>query len=124
VKGEETMFYIILSVILLLLSNRPALAEDDYVETFQGIVNSTAGMPGYIVVNEQKLLLDDKVVIKDHQEKDAPLSDIRVGRWIYVAAAKRSAGPTALRIYLLPRYIKDKERSSYPFMKREEESEK
>ncbi len=117
------MFYILLSALLLLLSNQPVLAEDGYVKPFQGAISSTDGMPDYIVVNEHKLLLDEKVVIKDHKEKEASLSDLKAGQWIYIAAEKRPAGLTALRIYLLPRHVKDKEKSSYSFIKKEEEPE-
>lgn len=117
------MFYILLSTILLLLSSQPVLAEDGYVNSFQGAISATDGIPKYIVVNEHKLLLDEKVIVKNHKEKDASLSDLKAGQWIYIAAQKRPAGLTALRIYLLPRHVPDKEKSGYPFMEKEEEPE-
>ncbi len=117
------MFYILITTLLLLLSNQPVMAENSDVERFQGIISSTEGLPGYIVVNERRILLDEGVKIKDPKEKEASLTDLKSGRWIYIAAEERPAGLTAIRIFLLPKRIKDKEKRDYPFMTREEESE-
>ncbi len=117
------MFYILFSALLLLLSNQPVMAENSDVERFQGIISSTEGLPGYIVVNERQILLDEDVKIKDPKEKEASVSDLKSGKWVYIVAEKKPAGHTAIRIYLLPKRIKDKEKHDYPFMTREEESE-
>lgn len=117
------MFYILFSALLLLISNQPVMAENRYVEPYQGIISSTEGAPGYIIVNERKILLDKGVAIKDHEEKEVSLSDLKKGKWVYIVSEKRAAGLTALRIYLLPRRIKDNEKRNYPFIIREEEPE-
>ena len=117
------MFYILFSALLLLLSNQPVLAENSDVERFQGIISSTEGLPGYIVVNERQILLDEDIKIKNPKEKEVSVSDLKGGKWVYIVAEKKPAGLSAIRIYLLPKHIKDKEKHDYPFMTKEEESE-
>ncbi len=117
------MFYILLTGLFFLLSNQPALAEEQVSEIFQGIISSTRGAPSYLVVNERKIYLDEDVEVKDHKERELSVSELKAGKWVYIVSEKRSYGPTALRIYLLPKRIKDYEKRNYPFMKREEEPE-
>ena len=115
------MFHILFVTILFLLSNQPVLAADGNTEAFQGIINSTEGAPKYLIVHERKILLDEKVEIKDHKEKDAAISDLKNGKWVYIVTEEKPAGTTALRIYLLPKRLKDNEKHNYPFIQREEE---
>ena len=117
------MLNILFAVLMLLLSNQPAMAENKDVEIFQGIISSAEGLPKYIYVNERRLLLDSNIDVRDQKEKEALLSNLKSGKWVYIVSEKRSEGPTALRIYILPKHIKDNEKHDYPFMKREEEPE-
>lgn len=117
------MFYILFSMLLLLLSNQPAMAEERYPDIFQGIISSTEGSPKSIVINERKVLLDNKVEIMDHKENRKSLSDLAAGKWIYVISEKRPPGTTAMRIYFIPKRVSEKEKFKYPFMKREEDPE-
>ena len=117
------MINFLIAGLLLLLSNQPALAGSDDTVTFQGIVNSADGMPGYLIINERKVLLDERVEVRDHKEKDKSLSDIKNGKWIYVVSKETLSGPNAIRIYLLPGNVKHGEKHKYPFMHKEEESD-
>lgn len=117
------MLNFLIAGFLLLLSNQPALAGSDDTMTFQGVVNSTEGMPGQILVNESKLLLDEHVEVLDHKEKEKSLSDIRNGKWIYVVYEDTSYGPRAVRIYLIPGRVKHSEKHKYPFIAKEEEKD-
>ncbi len=108
---------------LLLLSHQPALAGSDDTTTFQGIVNSAAGMPEYLFINERKILLDDRVEVRDHKEKDKSLSDIKNGEWIFVVSKQTLSGPKAIRLYILPGIVKQGEKHKHPFMKKEEDSD-
>src|SRR4030066_1831661 len=110
------MLNFLISGFLLLLSHQPALAGSDDTATFQGIVNSTDEMPGHLFINERKVLLDERVEVKDHKEKYKSLSDIKRGKWIYVVSKPTLSGPKAIRIYLLPGNIKHSDKHNYSFM--------
>ena len=92
-------------------------------DTFQGVISSTEGIPNYLIVNEKRILLSDKVEVNDHREREIELSDLKVGKWVYLVTERRAAGITALKIYLLPKKIKDREKHEYRFMEREKEPE-
>ncbi len=117
------MINFLIAGLILLLSNQPALAEGVDTMTFQGIVNSTEGLPHHLLINERKVLLDDSVEVKDHKEREKSLSDIRNGKWIYVAYEETSAGPKAVRIYLLPGKVKHGDKNKFEFMHKEEDRE-
>lgn len=117
------MFYIIFVVLAVFLSGNPVMAEDTYAETFQGVISSTEGVPQYLIVNEKKVLIGDRAEVKDYKERKIELSDLKVGKWVYLVVEKKTAGLTAKKIYLLPKKIRDSEKHTYPFMVREEEAE-
>ena len=118
---EGDMLNFIIAGLLLLLSNQPALAGGDDTVTFQGIVSSTDGSPYHLFINERKVLLDERVEVRDHKEKDKSLSDIKNGKWLYIVSEETLSGPKAIRIYLLPGNVKHGEKRNYPFMYREED---
>ncbi|MCC6544611.1 MAG: hypothetical protein IT392_08940 [Nitrospirae bacterium] len=117
------MLNFLIASLLLLLSHQPALAGSDATTTFQGVVNSTEGMPGYLYINERKVLLDESVEVKDHKEKHKSLSDIKRGTYIYVVTEQTLSGPNAIRVYLLPGIIAHGDKHNYPFMQKEEDSD-
>ncbi|OGW44121.1 MAG: hypothetical protein A2132_06395 [Nitrospirae bacterium RBG_16_43_11] len=117
------MLNFLIAGLLLLLSHQPALAGSDDTVTFQGIVNSTEGIPGHLIINERKVLLDERVEVRDHKEKDKSLSDIKNGKWIYVVSKETLSGPNAIRVYLLPGNVKHGEKHKYPFMHKEEDDD-
>jgi len=99
------------------------MADNGQTETFQGVINSTDGLPGYFIVNERKLLVDGSVTIKDAKEKEAAIKDLKNGKWVYITAEKKAAGLTATHIYLIPKRIKNKDKVNYPFIKKVEETD-
>lgn len=117
------MLHIIFLTLMLFLSNNPVMAEDTHTETFQGVISSTEGVPQYLIVNEKKVLIGDRSEVKDYKERKIELSDLKVSKWVYLVVARKQAGLTAEKIYLLPKRIKDSEKHNYPFMVREEEAE-
>lgn len=117
------MLHIIFLTLMLLLSNNPAAGQESYTETFQGVIGSLEGMPGYLIVNEKKILIGDRVEVKDYKDIEIRLTDLKIGKWVYLVVEKKQAGLTAHKIYLLPKRIKDSEKHSYPFMVREEQAE-
>ncbi len=118
------MLYIIFVTLFLMVSNGPAVAEEaPHTETFQGVISSTGGMPRYLIVNENKILIGENAEVKDHKEREISLSDLKNGKWVYIVAEKKPSGITAQRIYLLPKNIKGRDKHEYRFMKREEEPE-
>ncbi|MBI5193988.1 MAG: hypothetical protein HZA08_11195 [Nitrospirae bacterium] len=117
------MFYIFFLTLMMVFSNNPVMAEDTYTETFQGVISSTEGIPQYLIVNEKKVLISNNAEVKDHKDREIELSDIKVGKWVYLVVEKKQAGLTVNKIYLLPKRIKDSEKHNYPFIGREEEGE-
>ena len=101
--------------------SQPVLAEEHEISIYQGTISSVEGLPGYIIVNERQFPLSDDAEIKDSKEKDANLSDLKEGKWVYIVSEDSPNGFKAKRIYLLPKYIQKSEKDNYPFMKKEEE---
>ncbi|MBI5755632.1 MAG: hypothetical protein HZA12_01790 [Nitrospirae bacterium] len=119
------MLKIFLSGILFLILTQPLLAQEREFSIYQGVISSAEQAPEYIIIDERKFPLAGDVKVKDYREKDATLSDLKPGKWVYIVSEQSSTGDlTAKRIYILPRYIKKGEKQNYPFMKREEESNK
>ncbi len=120
---EVAMINLLFACLLLLLSNQPAFAGSDDTVTFQGIVSSAEGIPNHLLINERKLLLDDRVEVRDHKEKEKSLSDIKEGKWLYVVYKETLTGPKAIRIYLLPGKVNDSDKKNHPFMHKEEDDD-
>lgn len=117
------MINLIFACLLLLLSNQPAIAGSDDTVTFQGIVSTTDGIPNHLFINESKVLLDERVEVRDHKGNDKSLSEIKNGKWLYIVSEETLSGPKAIRIYLLPGNVKHSEKRNYPFMHKEEKDD-
>lgn len=118
------MLKVLLSGVLILLLSQPLLAEDKEFSIYQGMISSAAKIPKFIIVNEREITLAEDIKIMDSKERDASLSDLKTGKWIYIVSEHTPNGPVAKKIYIIPKHVKKSEKHNYPFMKREEESKK
>lgn len=118
------MIHLFLAGFLSLMLSQPSLAQEREFSIYQGVVSSTEGIPRYIIIDERAFPLAGDVKVKDHKERDARLSDLKAGKWVYIVSEFTPDGPEVKKIYLLPEYIKKSEKDNYPFMKREEDPEK
>lgn len=114
------MIHIFITGFLFLILSQPSLAQEREFSIYQGVVSSTQGIPRYIIIDERAFLLAGDVKVKDNKEREATLSDLKAGKWVYIVSEFTSDGPEVKKIYLLPKYIKKSEKDNYPFMKREE----
>ncbi len=89
---------------------------------FQGIVMEDSGT--YLVVSERKVLIKNGTHVMNSEKRPIKLSDIKVGNHVYVKGEfenEESDVVVAEKVYLLPRYITNKELDKFPFMKGKEE---
>lgn len=113
-----------LSIILFAVFVIPVFAGNipSYLNpNFQGIVMENSG--SYLIVSERKVLINQGTQILNSKKEGINLSDIKVGNHVFVKGDfenEESDVVVAEKIYLLPRYITNKELDKFPFMKGKE----
>lgn len=115
---------IIMVAMLFATQGLPAHAQDDVdhkpERSYQGVINHVDPL-GYIFVNETKVRLDKEVEIRNHKDKELSVKDLKRGKWVYIVEKDDFRGPTAVKIYVLPKRIKKSEWKKYPFIVKEKE---
>jgi hypothetical protein len=113
-----------LTVILLAGFVMPLFAGNmpsHLIPSFQGIVMENDGTS--LVVSERKVLIKNGTHVMNSEKRPIKLSDIKAGNHVYVKGEfenEESDVIVAEKIYLLPRYITNKELDQFPFMKGKE----
>ena len=113
-----------LSIILITIFTTIAFAAGlpQHNPHFQGIVMENSGT--YLIVSERKVLIKNGTHVMNSEKRPIKLSDIKAGNHVYVKGEfenEESDVVVAEKIYLLPRYITNKELDKFPFMKGKED---
>jgi hypothetical protein len=84
----------------------------------QGIVMEVDLKKNMIVVNERMFAWDPNTIF--YNEKGSPLTvdKLRAKTWVYIEGMRDNVRKrlVAEKIYMLPKYIDEKEKHLYPFM--------
>ena len=111
--------WISLAIFSVLVISALTFASDKGIFTTQGIVMTLDLKKKTMVINERAFIWDQDTVI--HNEKGSPvtLDSLRVRTWVYIEGVEDKAHKrvVAKKIYLLPKYIDEKEKNLYPFIK-------
>jgi hypothetical protein len=71
-----------------------------------------------IAVNERSFTIDHNTLVYNEKGSPIPQEALTTKRWVYIEGTKdKSQRKFAKKIYLLPKYIDEKERHLYPFIK-------
>jgi len=108
-----------LAVFSIILISSLTFASDKGIVKSQGILMALDLKKKTMIINEQPFTWDQDTVI--HNEKGSPvtLDNLRARTWVYVEGVREKGQKRAVvkKIYLLPKYIDEREKSLYPFIK-------
>ena len=116
------MLKVLLSGVLILLLSQPLFAEDKEFSIYQGMISSAGKIPKFIIVNEREITLAGDIKVMDSKERDATLSDLKTGKWVYIVSEHTPDGPVAKKIYIIPKHVSKWDKHNYPFMEKEEKT--
>lgn len=93
-----------------------ASGEDKF--KLQGKTMSLDLKKNMMVVNEGLFFWDKNTIISNDTGSPIAMDKFKVGSWVYIEAERDKVNKLNMirTIYLLPKYIGNKERSRYPFM--------
>jgi len=109
---------ILLTILLSLFISSLTFAANKDKVTFQGMVTELDWEKKMITVNERSFAFDQNTIV--YNEKGSPISQdrIRTKTWVFIEGVKdKRQKKVAKKIYLLPKYIDEKEKHLYPFIK-------
>jgi hypothetical protein len=108
---------VILIVVILLAICTLTSASDRGIVRIQGVVMALDMKNKTLIVNEKLFTWDRKTVMST--EKGIPLTpeQMKTRQWVFIEGVHDSGKPhiTANKIYLLPHYIREKDRAQYSF---------
>jgi len=106
---------------IIFLSSLSALtfaAESDIVR-FQGIIMEINFNKNLMIVNERQLAWNQKTAINNEKGSPTTFDKLKPKSWVYVEGVENKLDKRIMvnKIYLLPKYIDEKEKYLYPFIK-------
>jgi hypothetical protein len=110
---------VILAVFVIFMFSALTFAADKGIVTSQGIVMAVDLKKKTMIVNERSYVWDQNTTI--HNEKGSPVNidNLKAKTWVYLEGAEDKVHKKVVvkKIYLLPRYVNEKDKHSYPFIK-------
>jgi len=108
---------ILLILSIVIISSLTFASDRDRIK-MQGIVMEVDLKKNMIVVNERMFVWDPNTIF--YNEKGSPLTvdKLRAKTWVYIEGMRDNVRKrlVAEKIYMLPKYIDEKEKHLYPFM--------
>ncbi len=109
---------LLLILLLSLFISSLTFAADKDIVTFQGKVMELDWKKKVIVVNERSFSFDQNTIVHNEKGSPVPQDNLRAKTWVFIEGVKdKSQKKVAKKIYLLPKYIDEKEKHLYPFIK-------
>ena len=109
---------ILFTILFSLLISSLTFAADKDIVTFQGVVTELDWQKKIITVNERSFSFDKNTVVHNEKGSLIPQDHLRTKTWVFVEGVKdKHQKKVAKKIYLLPKYIDEKEKHLYPFIK-------
>jgi len=117
---KKTFFQKTMAIIpffVIIISVLTFAADGDIVKT-QGIVMELDLKVNYMVVNERQIVWDSNTIFYNEKGSLISVDKLRVKAWVYVEGVsdKAKKNVKAKKVYLLPKYINEKEKHLYPFI--------
>jgi hypothetical protein len=103
----------------MLMPSSVALASEGSFVSIQGIVMGLDAVKGIMIVNEKTFLYGPGTTVCDEKGTPTTADKLRINTWVYIEGMKQ--GPKkrvkAEKIYILPKFVQEKEKHLYPFMR-------
>jgi len=117
---KKRIFYkeVILVIFSIFIFSFLTFASDEGIVRVQGIVMELDLKKNMMIVNERTFVWDQNTIF--YNEKGSPITvdKLRAKTWVYIEGMRENVKKrvVAEKIYLLPKYIDEKEKYRYPFM--------
>jgi len=109
---------ILLIILFSLFISSLTFAADKDIVTFQGMVMELDWKKKIITVNERSFAFDQNTIVHNEKGSPIPQDNLKTKTWVFIEGVKdKSQKKVAKKIYLLPKYIDEKEKHLYPFIK-------
>lgn len=107
-----------LGIISVILFFNLSFASDESNITLQGKVFRISLEKRMMMVNEGLFFWNEKTIFTNPKGTSIAPETLKKDSWVYIEGEKNKSGKGIMikKIYLLPKYINNKERNLYPFM--------
>ena len=107
-------------IILIAFSMLPCstwtFASDEGISKTQGRIMSIDFKKNIMVVNEITFIWNKSSIFNDDKESIIGIEKFKPKSWVFIEGEKGDKYIVIKKIYLLPKYVDQKERHLYPFM--------
>jgi hypothetical protein len=110
---RRRLLYITFGVLIL---SSMALAGNDGNVKFQGKVMELDLKNNSMSVNEKPVVWDQNTIFYSEKKVPVKAERLKIRTWVYIEGVSVDKKISALKVYLIPKYIYAKERHLYPFM--------
>jgi hypothetical protein len=109
---------IVLMIALGLMAPILTFASDPGIVKFQGVVMALDLKHNSLIVNERTFTWDSQTLISNEKGQPVTPDKLKLRGWVYIEGVpdKANRRNIAKKIYLIPKFIEDKEKHLYPFM--------
>lgn len=109
---------IVLVITLALLIPVLTFASDPAIVKLQGVVMSLDLKQNRLTVNERTFAWDHQTLISNEKGQPVTPDKLKPRGWVYIEGVpdKTNRRNLAKKIYLIPKFIENKEKHLYPFM--------
>ena len=107
---------IFLSIVWVIIFLTSALASEEDKIKFQGKIMGLNLEKKMMIVNEGLFVWDEETVINNHEGSLITIEKFKPDSWVYIEGERIKKQIVIRKIYLLPKYVDNKERNRYPFM--------
>lgn len=107
-----------LCIIFVLIFSALALATEEEVVRLQGVMMALDLRKNVMIVNEKLFVLNTNTTIHNEKGSAITIDRLKPKTWVYIEGVKDRINRRIMvkKIYLLQRYIEDKEKHLYPFI--------
>ena len=107
---------IVLAIFFGVFISSLTFAGNKDIVTFQGVVTELDWEKKVIVVNEKSFAFDQNTIVHNEKGYSIPQDNLKTKTWVFIEGTKdKRQKKMAKKIYLLPKYIDEKEKHLYPF---------
>ena len=113
-KGFRRRLLFVTFAVLILSSM--ALAANDGNVKFQGKVMELDLKKNVMSVNERPVVWDQNTIFYSDRKVPVTAERLKIRSWVYIEGISVDRKISALKVYLIPKYVYKNERHLYPFM--------
>ena len=107
-----------LSIIFVLIFSALALASEEEIVKVQGVMMALDLKKNVMIVNERFFAFNQNTTLYNDKGVAITIDKLKPNTWVYIEGLKDGTNKWIVvrKIYLLPKYIKEKEKHLYPFI--------